>query len=420
MALDAYMAWECRAEGSATNGSGFIDLVPGTSVDYSQQDAAQLSLTDLVSDVAGTGITSATGGFTAAMVGNVIYIAGGTGFTTGWYEIETYVDTNGITIDRSAGASQTGGTGNVGGAYKIDAANCDLYFNSTNKPIYTDVWVKSGTYSALPDINRTFINIEGYKTIRGDTPTGTDRPLLTAVTNTHFQLGDDYGTVSNIRMYNGYVSGNTETAEMGEGCCMYNCDILRGGYLASEVLKITKNSTVIATEISCESGYETVGILCGNVDYTNGSTVFGCYIHDVDEGIKGNSTTNSNGISVSGCVFANISAVGAFGVSTSQGWCVNGNTFYNCATGVKDNYTGSICNNIFHSCGVGIYEDTSIAKFNCFYNNTSDTDTRARALDSTNIFENPLLTDPSNGDFTLASGSPCFEAGIGAAFTSLG
>jgi len=58
MAINAASVWECRAEGAITNGGSFFDADPGTSVDYSQQDAAELALTDLASDGAGTGITS--------------------------------------------------------------------------------------------------------------------------------------------------------------------------------------------------------------------------------------------------------------------------------------------------------------------------------------------------------------------------
>ena len=74
MALTGGTQWEIRADGDETNGGGFYDRDPGTSVDYCQQAAAQLSLSDLTTDGAGTGLGSVTGGFTAAMVGNIIRI----------------------------------------------------------------------------------------------------------------------------------------------------------------------------------------------------------------------------------------------------------------------------------------------------------------------------------------------------------
>jgi hypothetical protein len=62
MALSAATVWEMRTTGAQTNGGGYANLAPGTSVDYSQQDAAQLSLSDIATDGAGTGLSSATGG----------------------------------------------------------------------------------------------------------------------------------------------------------------------------------------------------------------------------------------------------------------------------------------------------------------------------------------------------------------------
>jgi len=57
-AINAGTAWECRATGNVANGGGYYNLVPGTSVDYSQQDTAQLSLTDLACVAAAQGTLS--------------------------------------------------------------------------------------------------------------------------------------------------------------------------------------------------------------------------------------------------------------------------------------------------------------------------------------------------------------------------
>ena len=95
MAVDSTTIWEIRADGSPTNGGGFADLDPGTSVDYSQQASAQLGVSDAATDGAGTGVSSVTGGFTAAMVGNVMYLSG---TSEGWYQITAYTDTNNVTV----------------------------------------------------------------------------------------------------------------------------------------------------------------------------------------------------------------------------------------------------------------------------------------------------------------------------------
>jgi hypothetical protein len=114
MALAAGTIWEVRTTGAATNGGAFnpLNAVPGT--DRSQQDAAQFTYTDLV--ISGSTFTSAAFPFSSAERANVINITGGTGFTTGRYEI---LSVSGVTatLDRSPGTNgSTGGAGKLGGA----------------------------------------------------------------------------------------------------------------------------------------------------------------------------------------------------------------------------------------------------------------------------------------------------------------
>lgn len=108
MALSANTVWEIRNGGSDTNGGGFVTGSGGT--DYSLQDAAQLSVADAAC-TGNTTVTSATGGFTAAMIGSIMYLSSG----PGWYQITARTDTNTITIDRN-GPNASGMTANVGGA----------------------------------------------------------------------------------------------------------------------------------------------------------------------------------------------------------------------------------------------------------------------------------------------------------------
>ena len=83
MALAATTVWEVRSTGNDNNGGGY-NTAAGTT-DYSQQNSPQLGLTDLATPGAGsTTLTSAVGGFTAAMVGNIIQILSGTNFTAGF------------------------------------------------------------------------------------------------------------------------------------------------------------------------------------------------------------------------------------------------------------------------------------------------------------------------------------------------
>jgi hypothetical protein len=118
MAISGNSVFEVRTGGSDINGGGFVTGASGT--DYSQQNAkntagSNISTTDAVA--VGTGvITSATAAFTAAIVGNVIYLQGGTGaLAAGWYQVITFTSATSITVDRNVAAG-TGITMNIGGA----------------------------------------------------------------------------------------------------------------------------------------------------------------------------------------------------------------------------------------------------------------------------------------------------------------
>ena len=83
MTLNA-MNWNIQQDGDDNNGGGYRTTDPNT--DYSLQTSAQLTVTDgATSGIGVTTLTSATGGFTSAMVGNVVHIYSGTNLTDGWY-----------------------------------------------------------------------------------------------------------------------------------------------------------------------------------------------------------------------------------------------------------------------------------------------------------------------------------------------
>jgi len=107
MAIAAGAVWEIRAAGlGASDANGGFYVSGG--VDYSQQDAAQLAVSDAVANGTTT-VTSAAGGFTSAMVGNGINIAGVC------YQIAACTNTNTVTVDRII-TTATGLTAKVGGA----------------------------------------------------------------------------------------------------------------------------------------------------------------------------------------------------------------------------------------------------------------------------------------------------------------
>src|ERR1051325_5937093 len=191
MALSAVTTWEVRTAGSDTACSGgFVTGASGT--DYSQQDAAQFSGTNLASANGTTNppqVTSATHNFVAADVGNIIQITAGTNWTAGFYQIVSCA-ANAATLDRACGtaASISGGTWCEGGALAAPG------IASGAKAQGNDVWIKAGTYTISSSTENiatgkvkeifgtgggvdgaNFSRWEGYQSLRNDKGT---KPIL--------------------------------------------------------------------------------------------------------------------------------------------------------------------------------------------------------------------------------------------------
>src|SRR5208283_3705951 len=81
-AVNSSMVWEIdAATGNANNGGGFDSSLGGTNYAWGGSQNAY-SFASSLSGAAGTTLTDANAGFTAAMVGNVINISG-----QGYYEV---------------------------------------------------------------------------------------------------------------------------------------------------------------------------------------------------------------------------------------------------------------------------------------------------------------------------------------------
>ena len=113
LAATGVVIWDPSA--GSNNNAGYFDAsLANAGTDYTAAQATPiLALTDLACTAGTTTLTSATGGFTAAMIANGIYIASGTNFTAGLYVITAYTDTNTVTLDRSPAPSNNG-SGGVG------------------------------------------------------------------------------------------------------------------------------------------------------------------------------------------------------------------------------------------------------------------------------------------------------------------
>lgn len=183
MALSASTVWEVRNGGNDNNGGGFVTGASGT--DFSQQDAAQDSGTNLTVDATtNTDVTPDGYVVSAADVGNLIQITAGAGFSVGFYQIVSIQGGTKWRLDRSPAATSTsGGTWAIGGA----VATLDKLTN--NGPVVAGniIWIKGPTYTLTTTWTITVdgntangpIVIKGYGTTRGD---GT-RPVITSSTN---------------------------------------------------------------------------------------------------------------------------------------------------------------------------------------------------------------------------------------------
>ena len=128
----------------------FLGLIPHILISTSK-----LRLTDLVMAKDSTTLTSETGGFTVAMVGEKIYISAGTNFIVGWYTIATHVDTNEVTLNKTAATAGAGsvGVGTMGGIVEVKLSGVELgasWYTYDIDSIYLDPEAVSG--SELPEL----------------------------------------------------------------------------------------------------------------------------------------------------------------------------------------------------------------------------------------------------------------------------
>ena len=406
MALADTTVWEMRANGASTNGGGFYDRDPGTSVDYSQQDAAQLSLTDLACVAASTTLTSATGGFTAAMAGNIVYIASGTNALAGWYEITAYSDTNTVTIDRTcaSGGDMSAASGKVGGAWAVGGTNEDAFFEAAMQLTGSTIWIKAdATHTFSQTVTLAFSSgkrctIEGYNTTRDDNPTGTDRPLL-AFSTYSFSGSFPVTVWSNLRMTGSAATLLTGTSES----VYYNIDIVHTGATSA----ISAGRLAFQCRIVSSGTNTVLGVL------HNVTTVSHCLI-------SGGGSHVGVGVVNGYCVCNTIIENHARGILLYSGGCASNCIIYDCTYAV---YVPSLSmvhlvNCIAHTGTSFLYGQSNVAAKayvqNCVvYNYSNDEDA---TFTGTQVADGKLTSDPAfgeeaNGDFSIQTSSPAYMTG---------
>ncbi len=385
---------EFRATAGDNSNGGFFDTASG-GTDYSNQDNPQLTLADLTTDaVDGTTLSSVTGGFTAAMVGNSIYISAGTGFTVGWYRVTAYTDTNNVTIDRGAGLSATGGTGKLGGALAVwtDAffelevlAGMTVYVkNDGTMTITADIWV------ATDGINTSDIKIEGYNLTRGDSPTLNNRPLIAC--GVYQFIVDNYWAVFNLR----FTGTGSKVIELDNSGKAHNLEVVNSSANINTYgifMIINNTASVIGCKVKCANGIA--------LYVSHGGIISDCYAYDSKTGIMADQCM------VESCV-ADTCGTGISTVAYGNGGTIKNNTIYNSSTtGIhgESSHATVVINNIIDSCATGItwdsitYKKSNYIDYNNYTNNTIDVTNVTKGANATAT--DPLFTDAANGDFAI-------------------
>lgn len=430
MALNAAQQWWVRAGGDQLNGGGFDATIASAGTNYADQDAPQLTITDATTSGAGsTTLTSATGGFTAAMIGNVFRIASGTNFQTGYYAITARADANNITLDRtptSAGAG-SGGTGRIGGAHP-SLINYSNGGSATAPTIATPlaaghtVNIRGGGSSdpSSADYTQT-----GYRQFPdGDTTSGkikwvgyNGRPRFNCDGLLCFALG--HHTWTHIKFVaqnttngaNGILNGNNGNKGVSAVDCIFdqNGNDVIGAYCGARFcwFKNTGGATAgTLVAIKCENyndpifgnyingwkgggidvnsaistiafniivNTKLIGILCGSTSATSPNQVLNNTIHgNTSDGIKLPGAGDMSSVIMNNIITGN----GGFGIN-----CAVGTTALNDRRKVLMDY-----NNL----GTGATANTSGA-----YNNVS-----AGAHD---LALDPQFTDAAGGDYSVGA-----------------
>lgn len=411
MALASTIVWEGRASGNATNGGGFKTGASG--IDWSQQDAAQYSVTDGVT-AGTTTITSATAAFGTDVVGNLIYVQGGTGSVAAdWYEITARASSTSITVDRS-----TGLTAGTGVTLKIGGALSDVRTILTKFVSGNTVWLKNGTYTIGTGVavngSLQGFTVEGYGTTRGDLGTAPVIQATAAINVWQFYV---YGTciIRNL-VFDGNSTGttgltSTNFAGASSQLQLSYCRFRRftgAGYLSSYG----------GTAYFCEFDGNQYGIeQSGGAGYLDFS-LYSCYIHDnSSHGIR-RMTVN-----VFDTIFDSNGGYGIFGWGPQK--TLKNCVFYNNTSGgfaTEDNsgLIGLAYNCIYVSNGGWGSNGWKYFRKCAFYNNTSGAITGStESLNQITLTALPF-TDAPNGDFSLnntaSAGASCRDAGYPGAY----
>lgn len=445
MALSAAVVWEVRPTvGSDSNGGGFDSSVTSPGTDYSQQDSAQF--TGTLGTASGTAaFTDAGHSFTSADVGNLICIASGSGFTTGWYTVVS-VATGIATLDRSPGTGTVAHWALGGALLTLQnlinnsvATNGNTYYiKATGSVVLVNYSGNLGIQSAFgrPAVY-AFI---GYTSTRGDG----GRATITTATNSVTLIGADnlkasftnilFSTTAGTPAVGITQSGSDFPSVMFTNCKFtgftqaLNCSARTLTMIDVEVTACTSstgaiviNSNQIAahfagcymhantgpavTMTASGGGYNGTLLFTFTVLYANGT------------GVSGQSAVNSNDSSAA-WVFVNSALVSNTGDGVSIGASSGANycpvALVSCV--IENNGGYGVNVGTAATAGSNSWGNITNGASNAYRNNTSGDRNNFPVLPGDVTLTAEPFNNISSGDFTLNStaggGAACKSAGF--------
>lgn len=417
-------AYQAYGDGSNTaDGCASVASPTGAtwSIDYSQQDAAQIAYTDLACAGAGLTVTSATSPFGKQQVGNSIVVTGGdANITAGVYVIASVSGVTATVIGAaniSTGAVTTG-TGNLGGAMATDARVGGFAVGSNHIWIkyHADPYLRTSTTSNVAGGRFTGSSsqvMSGYKDVRGEFVAYADRPTIKWGTNggsNYLTTGAAFFTLEHVILDGdrGTYTGNGFSVITGN-------QFLFNVTCKSMATPIAQTGTASNTFVLVET---TDCTALWDIGSTGGNSLYVCALHD---NLTATPIRASSGDwSLDCCLIYNNAGVPGMQITSSQRGKITNSVIY--GNGGHGIYFSSgmgkilLANNIIESNdGTGIYIASAVADsvgyiyHNSFCNNTNGPYTvggipQHRYVGNINTASS-VFVDPANGDFRLNSGA---------------
>jgi hypothetical protein len=379
---------------------------------------------------------SSTGAFTSYSftAGDEIYLSGGTGITPGLYAIASRVDNDAILLTASAGSDSTSDVTSSDGPwstiqYAADTINtagdiANICADGTHT-ISTTIDYDTNAVSVINPI--VFLGVNATGAFDGSVPTVSGSGLGASSNLIYLNL-DGLSVCFAFIRFTAATQYNIEfgTAFAGPAnVCFQNCRIdnasSNGVYYGESISEMHVKFINCEIDTNGAHGYGVSGLERGTCEFVN------CEIHDnTSNGIYESGRSGKS--KIIGCVIYDNGAHGVEYRSNSGGHIImNTVLFGNTSDGLNIHATAyciTVINVISRSNGgygfntnTGNIGQFSYFDYNCSSNNTSGhIDVNGGTLPgNNNTTSNPNFTSETDGseDFSLQSGSPCEDVGLG-------